>query len=88
MPARSPLEMAAAHMHNASPMAFKSFIQELEKVQHDALLAVVQAPSDQILSAQGYARAYTAFLRMFKECTIERKAEQPKPQPATGPLAP
>lgn len=80
MASRSAFEIAAARVANACPREFREMIDALEVVQREALDALAAAPADQVLSQQGYARAYQAFVRSFKECTIKRQAEQPKPR--------
>lgn len=83
MAARSAFELSAARVANASPQLFNEMIAELEKVHREALDALSVAPADQILKQQGYAQAYGSFIRMFKECSIRRPSEQPKPHTAT-----
>lgn len=83
MPARTPFELSAERLLRSAPESvYRSFLQDLEKASHEADAELRVAPSDQILRMQGYAQAYAAFLRLFKECTIQRASERPKPAPA------
>jgi len=72
-------------MRNGNPEAFDKFLLLLQQYFDDLSLKVVQAPVEEVCVAQGRAQGAMALLRMFKECTVERKQ---KPLPQAGPPSP
>ena len=65
-------------LRNGNPEAFDAFLIELRSYYDHLTDEVVQATADQVLVAQGRAQSAFALLRIFKECTVERK-EKPLP---------
>jgi len=69
-------------LRNGNPEAFDKFLELLGNYYQDLMEKVVQAKPDDVLNAQGRAQSIFALLRMFKECTIEKK---PRPLPFKTP---
>ena len=84
MPEVNPIEMKdwMLRLRNGNPEAFDKFLELLNNYYQDLMEKVIQAPPEEIMVAQGRAQGIMALLRMFKECTVERK---PKPLPFNTP---
>ena len=69
----------ALQLRNGNPDAWDTFLMRLQSYYEDLTMKVVQAPAEEVMVAQGRAQATFALLRIFKECTVERKHERPLP---------
>lgn len=69
------LSELALRLRNANPDVFSQFVATFNQYYEDLTFKVVQAPSDEVLQAQGRAQTAFALLRLFKECTLEKKVE-------------
>ncbi len=80
----NPVEMKdwMLRLRNGNPEAFDKFLILLSDYYHDLMEKVVQAPAEEVMVAQGRAQGVMALLRMFKECTVEKKR---RPLPFTTP---
>ena len=66
-------------LRNGNPEAFDEFLTALTAYYEDLTFKVVQAPVEEVCVAQGRAQSAFAILRIFKECTVEKK-HTPLPQ--------
>ena len=71
-------------LRNGNPESFDQFIEAAKEYYDDLTFRVVQSSADEVLQAQGRAQSAYAYLRMLKECTVEKKS---KPLPAFGPVS-
>lgn len=55
-------------LKNTAPDEFSLWMQMFEMYVDQAVTATVTAPSDQVLNAQGMARALVALRQAFREC--------------------
>lgn len=68
----------ALRLRNADPEGFEQFVAAFDAYTGEITVAVTDAPQDQILNMQGRAKQCLAFLRLFRECHIQ-KPTQPQP---------
>jgi hypothetical protein len=64
-------------LRNANPEGFENFLNQLNDYTMDALKALSEATSDQILVQQGRCQQLRSLMRLFVECD---KTDQPTPQ--------
>ena len=72
----------ALRLRNGNPDAWDEFLIRMQGYYEDLTMKVVQAPAEEVMVAQGRAQGVMALLRMFKECTVEKKR---RPLPFTTP---
>lgn len=61
-------------LKNADPVAYEQFLRLLDQWTFDITVAVTQAPSTDILQAQGRAQQAIAFTRVFTEALEPKRA--------------
>lgn len=66
------------YLHNAAPEEFNRMVNTLEQYAYEFTVAVTNAPSTDILTAQGRAQMALGLLRIFKEAPAY-KPKTPKP---------
>ena len=64
----SDLKAAALRLKNGNPEAFDQFLNLFNDLTMDALKALSEAPTEQILIQQGRTQQLRALMRMFVEC--------------------
>jgi len=57
----------AGRLKNADPQLYEQFLRVLEQYVFDVTVAVTEAPSTEILQAQGRAQQARKFLLLFTE---------------------
>ena len=78
MPEKSPLSKTALRLRNGNPDAFQDFVSQINDLTIDAMKALSEAPTDEILVMQGRAKQCRWFLRLLVECDKE-PAQQSTP---------
>jgi hypothetical protein len=79
---RSPTEhlaLISLSLRNAAPHQWDQFLKVFEAYAHDVTVAVISAPQNEVLNAQGKAVAFTHLMETFANC--ERIANPPKTEP-------
>ena len=64
----------ALRLRNGNPEAFDDFVNNLNELTGDALTALSEAPTDEVLVQQGRAQQCRAFLRLLLECDKQKPA--------------
>lgn len=77
------LRYYARTLELAAPKEWADFVQVFDAYAADVTLAVTNAASDEVLVAQGKARAFLHLLKLFRETAQPSRAPQPPipPQP-------
>lgn len=75
------LKKAILLLRNASPEGFDRFVSLYNDLALDALKALSEAPTDQVLIQQGRCQQLRSTLRMFVECDkVRQQPNEPTPQ--------
>lgn len=61
------LAPVALKWRNQNPQLYDEFLKRLDRCVFDVTVAVTEAPSDQILQAQGRAQMARKFMQVFAE---------------------
>lgn len=78
--ALSPQDVLKQYAHRlqlAAPQEWETFVQVFDAYATEVTVAVTAAEQNEILVAQGKAKAFLHLLKCFRECAI------PRPQPQT-----
>ncbi len=78
------LKQLARRIRNADREAFDLFIDALDVYTIEAMEGLTTAPQEAILCQQGRAQQCQAFLRLFRECHIEKPTQPQAPTPPSG----
>lgn len=70
------LKQYAHQLQLAAPKEWDTFLQVFDAYTHEVVMAMADAPSEQILGAQGRANAYIWLLRHFRTCH-QKTPQQP-----------
>lgn len=73
--------MAAARVKQAAPNTFTEFVEAVAALSAQRNAECVQAPSDQVLKAQGKAQQLQDLLSILRDCSEDAKALHAKMQP-------
>lgn len=65
-------------LRNGNPEAFENFLNDLNDITIEAMKALTEAPTDQVLMQQGRCQQLRSFMRLFVEC--DKKTDEPTPQ--------
>jgi len=71
------LKRATLSLRNANPEGFEIFLNQFNDLTMEALKALSEAPTDQILIQQGRCQQLRSLMRAFVECD---KTTEPTPQ--------
>lgn len=74
------LQLSALRLRNANPEGFDKFLSLLNDLTMDALKALSEAPSDQVLVQQGRCQQLRSLMRLLVECDQADKSEPPTPR--------
>lgn len=74
------LKATALLLRNGNPTAFDDFINLINALTGEALVAMTEAPTDEILVQKGRCQQLRWFLQLLRECHIEKKPSTPAPQ--------
>lgn len=74
------LAAAALRMRSEAPRTWDDFLLALDAYVLDVTVAVTDAPQDQVLLRQGYARNARELLRIFQTCHQQPAAQRPRAQ--------
>ena len=83
MTALTPSSVLSHHAHRimqAAPREWEAFVEVFDKYATEVTVAVTAADVNEILVAQGRARAFLHLLKLFRTCHLPPPTQQP-PQP-------
>lgn len=80
-PFRDALQRKALFLRNAAPQEWDDFVNAFADYSQDVTLAVIEAPSPEILKNQGRAQMMLSLHRMFEECDKAATPAAKPPQP-------
>jgi hypothetical protein len=72
------LKVSILSLRNGNPEGFETFLNNLNDYTMDALKALSEAPTDQVLIQQGRCQQLRSLMRLFVEC--DKKTDEPTPQ--------
>lgn len=75
------LQHYARSLAISSPREWEAFVECFDAYATEVTVAVTSAASEDILVAQGKARAFLHLLKLFRECKNAAPAQAPQPQP-------
>lgn len=80
------LAQCALRLRAASPKDWDAFVEVFDAYSTEITVAVVSAPQDQVLVAQGKAQAFLHLLDTFRYCQLRAQPPaKPPSAPVTGP---
>ena len=75
---KAKISVDALRLRNGNPEAFDAFVADVNDMSIDAMKALTEAPTDEVLIQQGRAQQCRWFLRMLVECDKEPKTPTPQ----------
>lgn len=80
MTTASPTQILSMHAHRlmiAAPREWETFVEVFDAYTTEVTVAVTAAEQNEILVAQGRAKAFLHLLKTFRECHVQSQQTKP-----------